>query len=194
VRLSWAAKLASAHAFWALILCAALGSCLVREPLDFEAPPLSFESETRRNWFPDGQRSTEESVLEWSDGRIERHGRNRAWYVSGQLRFERFYDHEKPIGSWRSWYESGAPASEMELGDGETLGRMRFYFESGQLAGEGQGVGGLREGPWSYWHANGQLASEGSYVGMQKQGDWLYWDSDGNALATANEVTEFEPL
>lgn len=180
--LKWRSRLSLA---WILGLGLSSAACLVREPVHFEAPEPSFETQLSRRWHANGKRSLEAELRLWSDGRVERHGRSRAWYDSGQLSYERFYAHDQCIGLWRSWYPSGALQSEVELADGKTLAPMRFYYESGQPSALGEGLGGVRQGAWSYWHPNGQLAERGEYLDMRPVGKWERWDAAGMALESS---------
>lgn len=55
-----------------------------------------------KKFFESGRMSQE---LNWLRG--DRHGPFRHWYPSGQLDYEEFYDHDRPVGIWTKYDEDG---------------------------------------------------------------------------------------
>ncbi len=68
-------------------------------------------------------------------GRI-RHGRSRAWYKDGRLRYE------------TEWWQ------------GVKHGKFSFWYVNGQKRAEGQDRHGIPDGRWTSWNDDGTVAQE----------------------------------
>ena len=126
-----------------------------------------------RDWF----------VLLYPDGRVLEHGRDTSWYASGQLEWEREYDHGEATGHWRAWYEDGTPRSEQTFGSAE-LTPVRWWYPNGQLSSEGPALSGVRDGEWTQWHSNGNKSARGNYRLGKREGPWTFWNEDGSLKET----------
>jgi antitoxin component YwqK of YwqJK toxin-antitoxin module len=170
------------RAFPGLLLFFFIPACLVQHPgSPFES---SAAQETRRSYHPGGQIPRRVyQVRVWSDGRVERHGFEREYFADGSPEAERFYDADRPAGTWRTWDQQGVLRSEVGFGAGTELLPMRFWHANGQLAAEGQGVGGVRQGAWTFWGETGLPRQAGSYRDGLREGDWVLWYETGKPRA-----------
>ena len=68
-----------------------------------------------RAWFDNGRLRYE---TEWWQGK--KHGKFTLWYVNGQKRAEGEDRHGVPVGTWLSWAEDGTKTQEREFGAAQT--------------------------------------------------------------------------
>ena len=163
-----------------LVASCATSSILEDVPASAD-PPVA---DTKRFYHPNGEQLRQESrVLEYPDGRVERHGKAAEWYADGTPKSEEFYEHDRPAGVWKSWYEDGTQRSEVDFGDGIQPAAMRFWHPSGQIAGEGMGIAGVKDGLWTYWNEDGSRARSGAYLSSVREGAWTFWYQGGGKRA-----------
>lgn len=171
-----------------LLVPALLGACrtdyvemsrdLGREEL---ADPRAPIVEKQRTFY---ERDTARPRLEttyrvYPGGRKLRHGSEREWYESGQLRWEREFAEGEPAGRWASYYPDGTQESETWPGPDPTPRTSTWWHPSGAVSSHGPTLRGARDGLWTSYHPDGTRAAEGRYVAGRREGEWTFWQPDG---------------
>ncbi len=126
----------------------------------------------------DGQLILREEYLVDENGKRWRHGFEFTFWPTGQLRSERQFDHDEPLGVWKSYWQGGGLRSDY-VADPLQATPMVYFHPNGAKASEGQALRGRREGPWTYWYENGVVGEAGSYVRGERHGMWREFSSDG---------------
>lgn len=142
-----------------------------------------FEAVDRRRYAGSDalQRATEVLVL--PSGARLRHGWDRAYYANGQLKFERQYFEDQPMGLWRSWYESGARESLIEGVGSSEPADSTWWHPNGERSTAGQTINGTRVGLWTHWYPSGVRMSSGEYSEGRRSGPWMFWYETGEPRA-----------
>jgi antitoxin component YwqK of YwqJK toxin-antitoxin module len=167
----------------ALLLLCVPSACLVQHPLP-DAPAPTAAHDVRRSAYPDGTPRSETRLIVWSDGRVERDGAEREYHKSGALVAERFFSHDRHVGTWRTWYPDGTVRSEVDFGSAADAPAMqRFWHPTGTLAAEGPLREGRRDGRWRYSDEAGRLQREGGYRDGKRDGPWTFYRADGSREA-----------
>lgn len=135
-------------------------------------------------------------------------GKHETWHENGQLKEERYYEDDQPIGTWKSYYENGQLKQSVtynelhhedgafqtyhangriacigRYGNGFQLGEWSIYNEEEVLVERKQYVTGILKGPYKTYHPNGQLKTEGQYASKRESGGG-YIDADRDLYAT----------
>jgi len=130
-----------------------------------------------------------------------KHGWERSWYPSGQVRAEGEFKEDTPIGRHASYFEDGKVAMEVSFVDGRKHGeeidyfangnkkRVRpfangdidgveqEFFENGKIKVEHTYVKGTLNGPFTFYSKNtGKKVEEGGYRTGQYHGDRIMYD------------------
>lgn len=98
----------------------------------------------------------------------------RAWYTTGQPRYQNNYKDDKKNGLLKGWYENGQPWYRFNYKDNETVGLQEAWYANGKLkslryvADEGDS---LSEG----WYENGQYQFLDIYKDGKPDGVWEGW-------------------
>ncbi len=142
-----------------------------------------FEAVDRRRYAGSDalQRATEVLVL--PNGARMRHGLDRAYYANGQLKFERQYFEDQPLGQWRSWYASGAQESLIEGVGLSEPADSTWWHPNGERSTAGQTNNGTRVGLWTHWYSSGVRMSSGEYIEGRRSGPWMFWYESGEPRA-----------
>lgn len=133
------------------------------------------------------------------------HGRQLAFFESGDLQYECFWQHGSQTGTVlhyypngnrdtevsllngdvvriESWFPSGARKQELDYISGSTTQKFRAWYESGAKRCEGHMIDGDMWGEWLEWHENGQLRGKGRYKDNKKQKGYEEFNEDGSIL------------
>ncbi len=106
------------------------------------------------------------------------------YYDNGQLKYERCYKNERPIGNWKSWFENGYLKEEFYY-DINSLknGPYKVWHENGNLFTEMMFINDILNGITRRWHENGTLQFEGVYENGKQKGISRNWDEEGKLIS-----------
>jgi antitoxin component YwqK of YwqJK toxin-antitoxin module len=88
---------------------------------------LSGQLEQREEFYDDGQPKTAET---WAGKRL--HGRARAWWPNGQLKFDGAFQAGQPTGENKTWFEDGELEKQETWKDGSLIA-LKQYSARGKL-------------------------------------------------------------
>lgn len=121
-------------------------------------------------------------------------------YPGGKLRYEGYFDQNKPVGSWKRYHENGKIKAEMKYRPNSERVVAALYDEEGKLYAKGIFEGTLRDSTWNFFGGdqlfmteNYQLGKkEGKATGYYQNGKIMWekwWKQD---LSNGNAI-EFNP-
>ncbi len=128
---------------------------------------------------------TEVEGLVQRGGAFEKHGRERSFYRSGALEYERHWTHGEPAGIWHAWWPNGVLRSQSEfIREGDATSEMFFWHENSLLEAHGPSLNGRRIGRWEFFRPDGSKESAGDFLDGTREGEWSFWDECGELLET----------
>ena len=115
----------------------------------------------------------------------KKHGIEKKYSESGQLRREMPYVNGKRHGIEKVYYESGQLFIEKPYVNGKRHGIEKSYHESGQLEWETPYVNGEAHGIEKVYYESGQLLRETPYVNGKRYGIEKEYNNKGEVISTA---------
>ena len=117
-----------------------------------------------------------------------KHGKYTAFYPSGNIHEERFYQKNQLEGESKVFYENGKLDYIENHKNGQYEGLYQKYFESGELSNEGQYVNNEMSGVWKRWYKNGQLREEVLFAANNENGPFKEYHENGQLKTTGEYI------
>ena len=113
-------------------------------------------------------------------------GSYREYYISGNLKLEKFYLNGKLEGISKSFYEDGSTKEMLTYSNGLLTGERSYYWSNGLLKESNQFERGIMTGQSTYFFSNGQIQKkfELDQYG-KKHGLWEDYYSNGQLKETS---------
>ena len=113
-------------------------------------------------------------------------GSYREYYISGNLKLEKFYLNGKLEGVSKSFYEDGSTKEMLTYSNGLLTGERSYYWSNGLLKESNQFERGIMTGQSTYFFSNGQIQKkfELDQYG-KKHGLWEDYYSNGQLKETS---------
>ncbi|UCG28036.1 MAG: toxin-antitoxin system YwqK family antitoxin [Bacteroidales bacterium] len=145
-----------------------------------------------------------DTVFNQTDQNGMRQGFWKKFHENGTVKFEGFFENDKPLGVFKRYYDNKAIQSIMVFKDDGKTASARIFYNNGNLGGEGMYINQLKDGEWRYYsyydttltyienyvlgqkhgvsikyYSDGQLSEELGFSYGKKEGDWIQYFPDG---------------
>ena len=126
-------------------------------------------------------------------------------YDNGKIKYQSFFQGNKPMGELKRYYEDGTIKAIMEFYNKGERSRSKIFYENGEIAAEGNFIGTEKDSIWKYYSyfdktlrmeenykngvkdgvskkyfPNGNIAEELNWTNNKKNGDWIQRYENGN--------------
>ncbi|MCK9641034.1 MAG: toxin-antitoxin system YwqK family antitoxin [Prolixibacteraceae bacterium] len=121
-------------------------------------------------------------------------------YPGGSLKYEGYFNHNKPTGEWKRYHENGKIKALMTYRPNSERVFASLFDEEGKLYAKGVFEGTLRDSTWNFYSGEMLVSIENYHLG-KKEGSAIGFDQNGkkiwerelkNDLLDGNEV-QFDP-
>lgn len=113
------------------------------------------------------------------DERRRMHGVQRRWYLTGELRMERHWEHGRVFGTEIHYWHDGATRETLEHPADKSSAHHRKYHPDGTPRILGKRLDGKRSGNWRWYYPTGHIQLEVSFAEGIANGHFRLWTIEG---------------
>ena len=144
--------------------------------------------------------SRSQETVNKTDAKGQKQGKWVSKYPGGSVKYEGFFNQNKPIGEWKRYHENGKIKALMTYRPNSERVFASLFDEEGKLYAKGVFEGTLRDSTWSFYSGELLVSVENYHIG-KKEGKAIGFDQNGkkiwerelkNDLEDGNEV-QFDP-
>ena len=122
-----------------------------------------------------------QSALNQSDSNHLKQGKWIGKYPAGTIRYEGYFNNDKPVGEWKRYHENGKLKAILVYNPNSEKVKAELYDPEGTLISKGNYIGILKDSTWTYFD-NKLIVTRENYSKGLKSGKTLSYYPDGKTL------------
>ncbi len=121
----------------------------------------------------------QDTVFNQLNSRGQKTGYWKKYYDNGKLKYQGYFENDKPLGIMRRYYKGGLPQAVIDFRPDSRTAHAQLFYENGKPAAEGNYINGKKDSTWIFYSFyNGRVAIKEDYSNGLRNGMSIkYYDN-----------------